>query len=123
MNDKIGELAEQLSAEIQTLESYEEYLDAVEAYENDSEAQKKLSEVRKVENELIAAHEKEEPHEEHSELHDEFETLYDELLELSVVKEYHESAEKLEEELNDINSLISEDLHLDFAKSSINNSL
>lgn len=117
MTDKIDELAEELGNEIEQLAEYQEFLTALKAYENNDEAQELLSDLRRVENELISAHQKQEPHEEHEELHDEYEELEQQLMELSVVSDYYDTVEVLEEKLSEINNTISENLRIDFAHS------
>lgn len=111
--DPVQELAEQ----IRSLDEYEEFINARDKVEDDSDAQEVLADLRRVENELQQAHAEDEPHEEHEELHDEYHELQEQFTNMSVVVKYHEAAEALEEQLREVNALLSDEIDMNFAES------
>jgi len=107
------ELASDLGATIQKLDSYERFTAAKTAVENDEETQAKIQEFEQLREEFMMARQSGDASNEDLR---ELQAAQEQLNELPVMAEYLDAQEQMEMELQELNKMISAPLLIDFGE-------
>ena len=107
------ELASDLGAAVQRLDSYERFTAAKEAVESDEEAQAKIQEFEQLREEFMMARQSGDASNEDLR---ELQAAQEQLNELPVMAEYLDAQEQMETELQELNKMISAPLSVDFGE-------
>jgi len=107
------ELASDLGAAVQRLDSYERFTAAKKAVESDEEAQAKIQEFEQLREEFMMARQSGDASNEDLR---ELQAAQEQLNELPVMAEYLDAQEQMETELQELNKMISAPLSVDFGE-------
>ncbi|WP_435194600.1 YlbF family regulator [Natronomonas sp. EA1] len=111
--ESVSDLATKLGQAITETEEYQRYLEAKEAVESDEEAQEQVKTFESIREEFMLARQTGDATNEDLR---ELQSAQQELHELPVMREYLQAQSALELELQELNTLISDELVVDFGE-------